>query len=279
MSILRSGRAARTTSTTMTALLTMGLATATAGTSWGAPMRQAASPWSANRAILLDATGKPIAMPRQGQAFPAGVTPTYVAYRLNPRQAVPSGTPTIPVTPARGGVGPLRLDAAALQSINAGLASSSEIAVTEPRQKFLLERATTDALSDPSTQFWRAVVGDAQSGADQVGQAVKSAYDTSKKAVQNLDDQIVKLLKNTFIAPEAPKPVIAGGMPPSSTKIKAAARVLGRPTADAATTTTVHVAAQEVAVPQAAPVPEPSAWLVFAAATALGLRLRSRKGK
>ncbi|WP_165068460.1 hypothetical protein [Paludisphaera rhizosphaerae] len=272
MSISCEGRrAARTISTSKTAkaaLLGLGLAMGMVAPTEGAVIRGASS-----RALVLDATGKQIKMPRAGDAFPAGTSPTYVAYRMGPKQAVPDGTPTVSVTPARGGVGPLRLDSVALQSIDAGLAASTSVAVAEPRQKFLVERATTVTLADASTQYWRAAVSAAKDTGDEVGKAVKSVYNSGKSAVENIDDQIVKLLKTTLIAPEAPKVVIAGGLAPSSRKVKAAAQVMEK----AQTEAQVHAAAEVLASDvQAAPVPEPSSWLVFAAVSLLGVRLRSR---
>ena len=271
MSISCEGRrAARTTSTTAkAALLGLGLAMGMLAPTEGAVIRS-----SSSRALVLDASGKQIKMPRAGDAFPAGTSPTYVAYRLGPKQDIPAGTPTISVTPARGGVGPLRLDAVALQSIDAGLAASTSVAVSEPRQKFLMERATSVTLTDASTQYWRAAVSSAKDSGNEVGNAVKSVFNRGKSAVEGIDDQIVKLLKSTLIAPEAPKVVIAGGMPPSSRKVKAAAQVMEQAQADSQ----VHAAAEMLATGdvQAAPVPEPSSWLVFAAVSLLGFRLRSR---
>lgn len=268
MSISREGRrAARTTA--KAALLGLGLAMGMAAPTEGAVIRG-----SSSRALVLDASGKQIRMPRAGDAFPTGTSPTYVAYRLAPKQEIPSGTPTISVTPARGGVGPLRLDSVALRSIDAGLAASTSVAVSEPRQKFLMERATSVTLADASTQYWRAAVASAKDAGDEVGNAVKSVFKGGKSAVENIDDQIVKLLKSTLIAPSAPKVVIAGGMPPSSRKVKAAAQVIEQAQADSQ----VHAAAEMLATGdvQAAPVPEPASWIVFAAVSLLGVRLRRR---
>ncbi|OJW18831.1 MAG: hypothetical protein BGO49_17560 [Planctomycetales bacterium 71-10] len=228
-----------------------------------APLRPYTSTTDARRAVVLDQDGRRIALPRAGGSLPDGTTPTYLAYRLPGRSNIPEGTPTVASAMGRGAVGPLRLDAMAIQSLNADLARSSQVAVVAPRQAFLVAKATDSALSDAAaaTQYWRAAI-EGQSGGKSVGDTLEGWYNSSTDAVKKFNDSIVDSLKKTF-NPEAPKPVILGST--------AAAQVLSLDDPQGA------IAEQSVAAPQAAPVPEPSTWLVFAAASALGLRLRARK--
>lgn len=229
-----------------------------------APLRPYTSTTDARRAVVLDQDGRRIAVPRAGGSLPEGATPTYLAYRLPARSGIPEGTPAVASATGRGAVGPLRLDAMAIQSLNANLARSNQVAVVAPRQAFLVAKATDSALSDAAatTQYWRAAI-EGQSGGKSVGDTLERWYNSSTDAVKKFNDSIVDGIKKTF-NPEAPKPVILGST--------AAAQVLSLEGTMEGTT-----AEQSVAVPQAAPVPEPSAWLVFAAASALGLRLRARK--
>lgn len=229
-----------------------------------APLRPYTSTTDARRTVVLDQDGRRIAVPRAGASLPEGTTPTYLAYRLPGRSNIPEGTPTVASATGRGAVGPLRLDAMAIQSLNADLARSSQVAVVAPRQAFLVAKATDSALSDAAatTQYWRAAV-EGRPGGKSVGDTLEGWYNSSTDAVKKFNDSIVDSLKKTF-APDAPKPVILGST--------AAAQVLSLDgTQDGA------IAEQSAAAPQAAPVPEPSTWLVFAAASALGLRLRARK--
>ncbi len=230
-----------------------------ATTAAAAPLRPHTVATAAGRALLLDQTGRRIALPRAGASPPSGATPTYLAHRLPGRSGVPEGTPTVAAAAGRGAVGPLRLDALAIQTLNADLAKSSQAAVIAPRQAFLVEKATDSSLADATAaaQYWRAAIAN-QDGGNSVGDTMKGWFDSGTDAVKKLNTSILDTLKKTFAAP-APKPVIAaqvidlGGlrMPPADESSAAA--------------------------PQAAPVPEPSTWLVFAAASVLGLRLRSRK--
>jgi hypothetical protein len=234
-----------------------------AATATAAPLRPYTSATNARRALVLDQDGRRVAIPRAGGSLPAGTTPTYLAYRLPGRAGIPEGTPTVTVSPGRGSVGPLRLDAPTIQSLNADLARSSQVAVLAPRQSFLVESATASALTDAtaSTQYWRAGIQGGEGGKS-VGDTLEKWYDSSTDAVKKFNQSIIDSLKKTF-TPPAPKPVILGG--------KVAAQVFA-PDGEGSSTTEPPVAAL-----QPAPVPEPSTWLVFAAASILGLRLRTRK--
>lgn len=246
------------------AALGLGIAWASLATAaTAAPLRPYTATTDARRALVLDQVGHRIAIPRAGGSLPEGMTPTYLAYRLPGRSSVPEGTPTVAAAAGRGAVGPLRLDAMAIQSLNADLARSSQVAVVAPRQAFLVEKAAGSALSDAAAtvHYWRAGI-EGQPGGKSVGDTLEGWYNSSTDAVKKFNNSIVDSLKKTF-APNAPKPVIL--------RSTAAAQVLKLDDARGAT------AEQSIAPPQAAPVPEPSTWLVFAAASALGLRLRARK--
>ncbi|WP_337174790.1 hypothetical protein [Paludisphaera sp.] len=232
-------------------------------TATAAPLRPDTSTSVARLTMVLDQDGRRVALPRPGGSLPEGTTPTYLAYRLPGRTGVPEGTPTVAASSGRDAVGPLRLDAAAIQALNADLARSGQVAVVAPRQAFLVERAAGAALVDAttSTQYWRAAIAGSSAGKS-IGNTLEGWYDSSTDAVKKFNQSIVDSLKKTF-TPPAPKPVIIGP--------RLAAQVLdpdgsADPTAEAT-----------VAETQPAPVPEPATWIVFAAASALGLRLRARK--
>ncbi|WP_165243508.1 hypothetical protein [Paludisphaera soli] len=219
----------------------------------------------ARRAVVLDQEGRRIAIPRSGGGFPERTTPTYVAYRLPGRSQVPEGVPTVAVTPGPGGAGPLRLDALALRALDAQLAASDRVAVLGPRQSFLVSAAAASSFAgDGSTQYWRPGVQGGPGGKS-FGDTVGGWYDSSADAVKKINDQIADAFKKAF-NPDPPKPVI---IPPT----RVAAQVLEGPMRDEP----VHSAQGLADDAQPAPVPEPAAWLVFAAASALGLRLRPRK--
>lgn len=236
----------------------------TAASAAAAPLRPYTSTAQDRRALVLDQEGRRIAIPRSGASLPDGTTPTYLAYRLPARSGVPEGTPTVSSAAGRDAVGPLRLDALAIRSLNAGLSTADQVAVVAPRQAFLVERAAGSGLSNAidSTQYWRAAIA-GQTGGKTVGDTLEGWYNSSTDAVKKFNDSLVDSIKKTF-NPAPPKPVI-----------------LGRPTVAAQVLKLDEirdsVVAQVVDIPQAAPVPEPSTWIVFAAATGLGVRLRSRK--
>ncbi len=248
------------------ASLALGIAWAclTAATAAAAPLRPYTSTAQDRRTLVLDQDGRRIAIPRQGTALPDGATPTYLAYRLPARSGVPEGTPTVSAAAGREAIGPLRLDALAIRSLNAGRVWSDQVAVVAPRQAFLVERAAGSGLADAidSAKYWRAAIA-AQQGGKTVGDTLEGWYDSSTDAVKKFNNSLVDSLKKTF-APEAPKPVILG-------RTTVAAQVLKLEDIRDS------VVAQVVEVPQAVPVPEPSTWLIFAAAAGLGLRLRLRK--
>jgi len=266
-------RAGRKTTPARALLLGLGLA-GIAAPAVAAPIRpgQGYTMSPGARAVVLDQEGRRIAIPRAGGAFPEGTSPTYLAYRLGPRGQVPDGTPRVAIAPGPGGAGPLRLDAAALRSIDAGLAASSRVAVVGPRQSFLVESASPAGLGGGQVQYWRPG-GPGDSGGKSIGKTIEGWYDSSTDAVKDLNDRIADALKKAF-TPPAPKPVI---IPPSRVAAQVIDDVRSSAEAEAAAESP---AAQAVAVAddaQPAPVPEPAAWVVFAAASALGLRLRRRK--
>ncbi|WP_156512737.1 hypothetical protein [Planctomyces sp. SH-PL62] len=224
-----------------------------------------------SRAVVLDQEGRRIALPRAGGEFPAGTTPTYVAYRLPGRSQVPDGVPLVASAAGRNSAGPLRLDALALRSLNTELAGHDRVAVVGARQAFLVESASPSSLAhggDGSVQYWRPGVQGDPSGKS-IGDTVGGWFDSSADAVKKINNQIADALKKAF-TPPSPKPVI---IPPA----RVAAQVLEgeMQTQSSPESATAALALADDA--QAAPVPEPAAWLVFAAASAFGLRLRSRK--
>ncbi|MDG3005518.1 hypothetical protein [Paludisphaera mucosa] len=230
-----------------------------------APLRPFTVSAESGPAVVLDQDGRRIAIPRAGRELLAGTTPTYVAFRLAGRSQLPEGVPTVAAGTGRDAVGPLRLDALALRTLDARLASADQVAVLGPRQTFLVESASSAGLADGtgSTQFWRAGVA-APSGGKSIGDTLAGWYESSADAVKKLNDQIAGTIKKTF-SPAAPQAVI---IPPA----KVAAQVLSQEMRTLPLSQSISDSVQP------APVPEPSAWLIFAAATVLGLRLRPRKG-
>ncbi len=224
------------------------------------------------RPFVLDQNGRRIAMLKGGRELPtnlpAGVAPTYLAYRLADRSDLPDGVPTISTTgQGRPAMGLLRLDALAKSSLDAELAKSGHATVLMPRQAFLVESWGGTVLSDVAggTKTWRAdVEPQAQQTPRPNGKndsfegTVKDWYNTSSNAIKNWNEQALDALKGMFKT-NSPKPVI---IPP-----KTATQILTPPDG-------VDAAAQIMP----APVPEPSSLLVFAAvATAAAWRLRSRR--
>jgi hypothetical protein len=268
----REGRRAAWKTSTTAVLLGIGLGVSgpAAPTAAAAPLRSGSGytlSADARRAVVLDQEGRRLAIPRSGSGFPEGTTPTYVAHRLPGRSQVPDGVPTVAVTPGPGGAGPLRLDAMALRSLDAHLAATDRVAVLGPRQAFLVSSAAGSSFpGDGSTQYWRPGV-EGGSGGKSFGDTVGGWYDSSADAVKKLNDQIADAFKKAF-NPDPPKPVI---IPP--TRPQVAAQVLEGAMRDDPVLSAQGLADET----QPAPVPEPAAWLVFAAASALGIRLRPRK--
>jgi len=219
------------------------------------------------RPMVLDQQGRRIALTggRGGRPsrLPAGVAPTYLAYRLGDPSQAPQGAPSVAVAPGRGGalMGPLRLDALAKESLDAELAKTGQVAVLTPRQTFLVESWGSSILSDVAgeSHTWRAEVdppaerpgpgpGTGAGGRDHsVEGTIKDWYNTSSNAIKNWNQQALDAVKGMFKS-DPPKPVI---IPPKT----AAAQMLAPP--------------EPVAQEMPAPVPEPGSLIVFAAGAAV----------
>jgi len=219
-----------------------------------------------SRPLVLDQEGRRLAFAGGGRALPrrlpAGVAPTYLAYRLGDRSQTPDGAPVISATPGPGrpAMGPLRLDALAMEALDAELAKTGRVAVMTPRQAFLVESWGSSILSDVAgeSKTWRAEVeaptrGPGAGGRDDsVEGTIKDWYKTSSNAIKNWNQQALDAVKGMFKV-DSPKPVI---IPP-----KAAAQMLVPP--------------EPAAQLMPAPVPEPGSLIVFAAgATIAAWRFR-----
>lgn len=204
------------------------------------------------RPFVLDQRGRRIAMRGGGlelpPRLPAGVAPTYLAYRLGPRSHAPDGTPIVTAVPRRGEpvVGPLRLDALARASLDAELAKTGRVALMTPRQSFLVESWGGSVLSDVAgaSKTWRAEVEGAKGAGrgGSVGKTDENWFDTSANAIKTWNQQALNAIKGMFKV-SSPKPVI---IPPKAV----AAQTLSPPA--------------EAAQVLPAPVPEPGSLIVFA---------------
>lgn len=238
-----------------------------AGSASGAGMRShPLTDGGLGRPMVLDQQGRRIMMlggrgelpPR----LPAGVAPTYLAYRLGDPSQAPEGAPSVSTVPGRGGpsVGPLRLDALAKQSLDAELAKAGQVALLTPRQSFLIESWGNSVLSDVvgESKTWRAEVepparGPRPGGRDNSFEGtIKDWYKDGSNAIKNWNQQALDAVKKVF-KPEAPKPVI---IPPKAV----AAQMIAPP--------------ETLAAPAPAPVPEPGSLVVFAAAAVAAWRFR-----
>ncbi len=235
------------------------------GSALGAGMRShPLTPSDLGRPFVLDQQGRRIAMAGGGRdlpaRLPAGVAPTYLAYRLGARPYAPDGTPIVTTVPGRGGpaVGLLRLDSLAKASLDAELAKTGQVAVMTPRQSFLVESWGGSILSDVAgpSKTWRAGVEAPAGGAGPKGMSgrgdksegtLESWYNTSANAIKNWNQQALDAVKGMFNV-DSPKPVI---IPP-----KAAAQTLAPP-----------VEPMLQVLPE--PVPEPGSLIVFAAGATL----------
>lgn len=224
------------------------------------------------RPLVLDQEGRRIMMigGRGGvpPRLPAGVAPTYLAYRLGDPSRAPEGAPSVSTVPGRGGpaVGPLRLDALAKASLDAELAKAGQVALVTPRQSFLIESWGNSVLSDVAGESWtwRAEVEPPARGpgagagarpggrGDSLEGTVKDWYKSGSNAIKNWNQQALDAVKKVF-KPEAPKPVI---IPPETV----AAHMLTPP--------------ESAALETPAPVPEPGSLVVFAAAAVAAWRFR-----
>lgn len=220
-----------------------------------------------SRPFVLDQQGRRLSMAGGGRALPprlpAGVAPTYLAYRLGDRSRAPEGAPVVASALGRGrpAMGPLGLDALAKEALDAELAKTGQVAVVTPRQAFLVESWGGSILSDVAgeSKTWRAAVEAPARGPRPGGRGgsvegtIKGWYNTSSNAIKNWNQQALDAVKGMFKV-DPPKPVI---IPP-----KTAAQMLVPP----------EPAAQ--AMP--APVPEPGSLIVFAVgATIAAWRFRS----
>lgn len=242
-----------------------------AGSAWGAGMR--------SHPLTDGGLGWPLALDQEGRRItpigargglpprlPAGVAPTYLAYRLADPSRVPEEAPRVSLAPGRQGpaVGPLRLDALAKEAIDAELAKTGQVALMMPRQAFLIESWGNSVLSDVAgeSKTWRAEIDPSARGPRPGGRGnsfegtVKNWYKNSSNAIKNWNQQALDAVKKVF-KPEAPKPVI---IPPQT----AAAQVIVPP--------------DPASLETPAPVPEPGSLAVFAAA-AMAVAWRFRTGR
>jgi hypothetical protein len=259
------------------AIALFALAASAATTARGGPIGSAfaLSSSEAARPILLDGNGTRIAVlrNRSGEAVlrPSDATPTYIAYRLDRSSELPRGFPTVNVGgaaphegPARG---PLRLDALAKSALDAELVKSGEAAVQMPRQAYYvasLPRLLGSSPDDATTQIWLASTAaggararPAKDDGTSLGDTLKGWFTAGSNAIQDLNNQIADAIKRQFYL-DPPKPVI---YPAPKAKVRAAAQVLAAPESI-----------------QAAPVPEPASFVVFAAVLAAAA-LRARSGR
>jgi hypothetical protein len=93
--------------------------------------------------LMLDQNGNRVAMPTRGHpvVLASGVTPSYVAYRLDGDESLPRNFPTVSAGAARTGqtTGPLHFNAVMRQKLDAELAQYGETSVRTPAATYLVK--------------------------------------------------------------------------------------------------------------------------------------------
>ena len=241
------------------------------------------------RPELLDQNGLQLQLPSPNHPHPTqpnGSTPTYVAFPLHGGEHLPGGTVTL-TAGSQGGqtaVGPLSLDTTLESKLNSALAASaSGMAVVDtPNQNYLVEylpRHTRShsgsTSSEPTTGGTNGVASTYNAvrtwlATDAAGAVQTTATAQSTKTKSSSASELASLLNSG-------SSLLNGWSTKSVAELEKLLKInSSQPTA---TKPSLNLEAQELGTPAPAPIPEPSAWLVFGLILgAAGIRQRLSRG-
>jgi hypothetical protein len=204
--------------------------------------------------IVFDQNGQKLTLPTAQDrhvTLPTGSTPTYLAIPLNGGEHLPSGLPIVDAGAQQGEttVGPLNFDALFKAKLDSTLDASRLAIVDTPSRNYLVEFLPAQVRSLAGKQ---KAGGGTSNPINELARVFNTSSNQWSKWTQSGMNELERLLNITNSKTLSFKP-------------------------------SLNLEAQLVGSPLAAPIPEPSTWLVFAeligAAAALKLMVKtSRKG-
>jgi hypothetical protein len=167
-----------------------------------------------NRPMVLDQNGKALALPSKQHHGPlilaSGVTPNYVAYRVDSDDSLPKGIPTVDTGSTKAGqtTSPLHLDTMVKARLDQELAQNSMVAVHTQSHTYLVTPlaplfGSASDTTDTTTKLWLAAQASSANGASKKATQTPSPAQSQPQAQTLIpssitDSQLMKDLKSLF---------------------------------------------------------------------------------